>query len=114
MGDLLVLLASVHGGLAARTLAKLRVDAERLATAAEDSRGGGARSELSPDPALLAEAEQLREQKEAAIEAQEWERAAHLRDRERELRRQAREVVEHRFHDELLAEVRTRLRLPKV
>jgi ATP-dependent Clp protease ATP-binding subunit ClpA len=107
-GDLLVLLASVPEGLAARTLAALGVDAERLARAAEESRRSGARSAPPPDAALLEEAEALRAEKEAAIEAQEFARAANLRDRERELRRQAK-AVDERFHEEILAEVRAHL-----
>ena len=111
-GDLLVLLASVPDGLAARTLAALGVDVERLARAAEESRRGGARS--LPDPGLLEEAEEVCAEKEAAIEAQEFERAANLRDRERVLRRQASEAVDERLHEELLAEVRARLGISDV
>ncbi len=110
-GDLLVLLACVQDGLAARTLAALGVDAERLARAAEQSRRGGPRSKLAPGAALLAECEEIRAQKEAAIEAHEFERAANLRDRERELTRKAGEVVDDRSIDEPLGEARLRLGL---
>jgi hypothetical protein len=110
-GDLLVLLACVQDGLAARTLAALGVDAEQLARAAEQSRRAGARSKLALDAALLAECEDVRAQKEAAIEAHEFERAAKLRDHERELAREAGEVVDDRSIDELLGEARRRLGL---
>ncbi len=110
-GDLLVLLACVQDGLAARTLAALGVDAERLARAAEESRRGGSRSKLAPGAALLAECEEVRAQKEAAVDAHEFERAAKLRDREQELTRKAGEVVDERAIDELLGEVRRRLGL---
>ena len=46
---------------------------------------------LSPSDlrTLLAQSERVRVEKEAAIAAREFERAANLRDRERELRREA-------------------------
>ena len=110
-GDLLVLLASVKDGLAARTLAALGVDAEGLARAAEESRYGDTRSELHAHAALLEELDEVRVAKEAAIEAQELERARDLRDRERILARQADEVAVERSYEALLAAVRVRLGL---
>jgi len=110
-GDLLVLLACVQDGLAARTLAALGVDAERLARAAEKSRRGGTRSKLAPRATVRAECDEIRAEKEAAIEAHFFQRAARLRDRERELIRKAGEVVDEGPIDELLAEARRRLGL---
>jgi hypothetical protein len=111
-GDLLVLLASLREGVAARTLAKLGVDGVQLAAAAREARVSVAGSELAPDPPLLAEAEQVRDEKEAAIAAQDFERAANLRDQERRLRNEAGAIVERRRYDELLAAARTHLDLP--
>ena len=109
-GDLLVLLACLPGGLAARTLGALGVDADALAAAAEDARLAGERSALLPPAELVAEIERVRAEKEAAIEAQEFERAAQVRDRERELTKQARRTVAGP-EQEVLAAVRALLGL---
>jgi hypothetical protein len=111
-GDLLVLLGSLREGVAARTLAKLGVDGVQLAAAAREARASVAGSELAPDPTLLAEAEQVRDEKEAAIAAQDFERAANLRDQERRLRNEAGAIVERRRYVQLLAAARTHLDLP--
>jgi Clp amino terminal domain, pathogenicity island component len=109
-GDLLVLLSSVPEGIAARALAGLGVDVERLARAVEEARRDGARSALLPPAALLAECDKIRAEKEAAIAQQEFARATELRERERELLNQALTAAEER-QDQMLAEVRARLRL---
>ena len=112
-GDLLVLLASVPEGLVALTLAGLGIDAERLGGAVEESRRGGLRSPLLPVADLLADLDEARSEKEAAIKAQQFERAAEFRDRERELISQYRAVVEKGPQEEVLAEVRARLGLDR-
>ena len=109
-GDLLVLLASVPGGLAARTLGALGLDAKALARSAEDARGGDARSSLLPPAALLAECDAVRAERVTALSAQQGERAAELRRRELELLAEAHEPVE-RQQEELLMEVRASLGL---
>jgi hypothetical protein len=104
-GDLLVLLASVPDGLAARTLDLLGIDAEKLASAAVDARRDGADSALLPSPALASEIERIREKRNVAIA-----RADELRKRERELLEQALAGVEER-QAELLDDVRALLGL---
>ena len=115
-GDLLVVLASAQEGIAARALAELGIDAEQLAQAAERVRAGGPPADFAPDSALLAQSETVRVEKEAAIAAREYERAANRRDRERELRREAceaREVAEEHLCEQLATDVRARLGLSK-
>ena len=112
VGDLILLVASVPGGLAARALAGAGVDTATLAAADEAARRSGERSALLPDAELVAGAEEAREDKEAAIDAQEFERAAIcLRDRERALRQEAREAVDASRQEGVLAEVRAHLGL---
>lgn len=103
-----MLLASVPEGLAARALVALGIDAEALASAVADARRANRRSTLLPPLALLAECDEVRAEKEAAIEAQEFARAAELRERERELLKRALTAVEGR-QDESLTELRRRL-----
>ena len=79
-GDLLVLLASVPGGLAARALTALGVEARPLTAAVELARAGDKQTTIY---SLAAEIDRVRREKEAAVEAQEFVRAAELRDRER-------------------------------
>ncbi len=110
------MLASAQEGIAARALAELGIDAEQLVQAAERVRAGGLPSNFAPDLALLAQGETVRAEKEAAIAAREFERAANLRDRERELTRdarEAREVAEEHLCEQLVTDVRARLGLSK-
>ena len=109
-GDLLVLLASVPDGVAARALARLGVGVEALAREVEDARAERPRSALLPPAALLAQCDEVRTEKEAAIEEQEFARATELRERERELLNQALAAVEGR-QDRLLIELRNLLRM---
>ena len=109
-GDLLMLLLSVPEGLAARALAELGVGAERLARAVDAARRDEARSALLAPAALLEECDRLRREKEAAIDAQEFDRASELRERERELLNKALGEVEAQ-QGEVLAEARSRLGL---
>ena len=104
-GDLLVVLACIPGGLAARTLAAVGIDATALAGAGDEARRSDMRAALLPPPELAAEIEQLRAEERAAVQ-----RAADLRDRVRELTEQARQTVEQR-QEEVLDEVRGRLGL---
>jgi ATP-dependent Clp protease ATP-binding subunit ClpA len=104
-GDLLVALASIPAGLAARTLASVGVDAEALARAGAEARRSGARSGLLPPLELVDEIEKVRTEKNAAIQT-----AAGLRDRERELTEQTRKTVEQQ-QEQVLNEVRSRLGL---
>jgi ATP-dependent Clp protease ATP-binding subunit ClpA len=105
-GDLLVALASIPDGFAARILAALGIDAAALAHAAAE-----ARREPAPSAGSLgeldAELTRLQEQKLAKIEAKEFEAAAKLRDRERQLVSQ----LDDRF-DRALTELGARLGLP--
>ncbi len=63
-GDLLVMLASVPGGVASHALVSLGVDAEQLTQAAEKARRAEARSHLLPSHTLT-EAERLCAEKDA-------------------------------------------------
>ncbi len=105
-GDLLVLLACVPDGLAARTLTGLHVDVDSLQRAAEEARRKGTRSGLLPPAELVAEIERVRNEKEAKIEA-----AAERRDVERALENDARRHEQQQM-EATLAELRTRLGLP--
>ena len=104
-GDLLVALASIPEGLAARTLASLGVDATALARASDEARRSEKRSGLCPSPELVAELKKTHAEMEAAIQT-----AADLRNRERELTEQNRKIVEQR-QEEALNEIRGRLGL---
>lgn len=66
---------------------------------------------LAP-PALLAECEQIRAEKLAAIKAEQHAKAKELRDRERELLEEALAPIEAR-QEELLLALRTRLGITK-
>jgi hypothetical protein len=104
-GDLLVALACVADGLAARTLAGLDIDADSLERAAEEARREDARTSLLAPPELVAEIERVRGEQSARVQE-----AAELRDAERQLVNQAREHEQRRL-EETLAEVRRRLLL---
>jgi ATP-dependent Clp protease ATP-binding subunit ClpA len=86
-------------GVAARILLDFEVDAEKLRESVMAMLGGRAvvaesyKPESPPlAPEFLEELERVRDEKEKAMEAQEFDKAATLRDRERELRRAAREL----------------------
>lgn len=68
------------------------------------------RGRRSPPNALLAEYDEVRTQKKAAIAEQEFARAAELRERERDLKNQTLAAAEGR-QDRMLAEMRSRLGL---
>ena len=103
-GDLLLVLASVPEGIGQRSLAVLGIDRDALAQAIREARRGAGRSALLPPPDVLAECEQVRAERLAAIKARNYPHAAELRERERELLERALEPVEQRqeeFLDEL-------------
>ena len=109
-GDLLVMLACIADGLTARALARLDIDVDSLRRAAEDARKDELRPAFHPPAELLAEIERVRQEKEREVEAQQFEKAASLRDEERRLVSEASRHRERRL-DETLAEVRRRLGL---
>lgn len=78
LGDLLLVLASGQS-LVGKVLRDMDVDLVQLAGAIEQ-----ARREVEPDRAFE-EIEAARQAKEEAIEAQDWDRVAELRERERVL-----------------------------
>ena len=101
-GDLLILLASVAGGVAASALSSLGVAPDVLSQAVDEARRDGARSELLWPPELVARSDESR----AARERSEVERLAERRE-QTEL---ARRSVEQRRAD-LLQVLRKRLGL---
>jgi len=109
-GDLILLLAHVPDGLAANALAALGIDPETLTRALEEVRSSGARSRLLPPSALATECEKVRAEKAAAIQAHDFARAAELRERERDLLKQAFQGIEA-GQEKVLAKVRARLGL---
>ncbi len=109
-GDLLVLLASVPGGIGQSVLAALGIEAEALARAVDHARTGGGRSSLLAPAQLMAEWETIRAKRIAATKAQEYARATELREREDELCEKALEPVEQQQQD-FVAVMRARLGL---
>jgi ClpA/ClpB-like protein/UvrB/UvrC motif-containing protein len=94
-------LAREGQGVAMRILLDLDADAEKIHTRVVEMLPGAPRSEeveLHPD--LQAEVDRVSGEKRAAIEAQEFDRAASLRDRERTLVRLAREQNVEGFWEE--------------
>jgi len=100
----------VPDGLAANALAALGIDPETLTRALEEVRSSGARSRLLPPSALATECEKVRAEKAAAIQAHDFARAAELRERERDLLKQAFQGIEA-GQEKVLAKVRARLGL---
>jgi len=107
-GDLLLVLAAVPQGLSQRALAALGIDLDALVQAIEQARRGARRSALLPPPDVLAQREQVRAERLAAIKAQDVPQAAELRERERELLASALESVERR-QETLLVDLWERL-----
>jgi ATP-dependent Clp protease ATP-binding subunit ClpA len=105
-GDLLLVLAQAPDTLAAQTLRELGVNLDELMSKIE-----GVRAQASPAETQRAQRlQEVTRAKELAIEEQRFERAAQLRDQERELRQQAqaRTAVEH----EVLQQIRRQLGIP--
>jgi len=106
------LLASVPEGLVTNALAALGIDTERLARTLDEGRAGGPRPARHSTPEIRAEIEETRAEKDSAIEAREFERAANLRDHERRLTNKARDADGGRLQNgALLAKVRAHLGL---
>ena len=87
-GDLLVALAGAQGTLAARALVELGVDLDELWGRVETARRELRDERAAVEHKLIG----VRTDKEAAIEANDYPRAAQLRDRERELVEQLRRL----------------------
>jgi ATP-dependent Clp protease ATP-binding subunit ClpA len=106
VGDLLLALACAQETLAARALGELGVELDALWGTIERVRHqhSGAREEL------VRRIQEVCRAKEQAIEAQQFENAARLRDQERELREQARAHAAVR--PEVLQEIRRHLGIP--
>ena len=88
------------------------MDADTLARTVDEARAASGRSSLLPPPALLAECEEIRSEKLAAIKAEQHSRAQELRDREQDLLEEALRPIEAR-QEELLSALRTRLGIAK-
>jgi ATP-dependent Clp protease ATP-binding subunit ClpA len=85
-GDLLLVLTAAHETLAAQALARLGVDVDELWGQLERLRSEA----RSARETLGREIEQVRIEKERALESQQFDAAARYRDRERELTEQRR------------------------
>jgi ATP-dependent Clp protease ATP-binding subunit ClpA len=105
-GDLLVALACAQETLGGRALNELGVDPDALWTAIERIR----RERLETMNELERQTEDVRQAKERAIEANDYEEAARQRDMEREL--SARQRGGRIVGPEVLEQIRRRLGLP--
>jgi ATP-dependent Clp protease ATP-binding subunit ClpA len=105
-GDLLLALAHAPDTLAAHALREIGVDLDGLPGVIQHIRAEA----LPAEDELAQRLTEVTRAKEQAIEAQEFERAAPLRDQERELRQQAnaRTTLQH----ETLQQIRRQLGLP--
>ncbi len=111
-GDLLVLLASIPDGLVVTALTTLDIDADKLTSAVDQARREDPRSSLTTRAKLASEIERVRQQKEAKIQTEEFQAAAQLRDRERELTNQA-HAMKQQEAENILTQLRRRLGLPE-
>jgi hypothetical protein len=116
-GDLLLALACAPEMLPAQALSELGVDLDALWGTIEHARAQAtqAREQTSDARRRLAEEiHELRVAKEHAIEAQQFERAAGLRDQERQLtEEQAHADKPTQHEDTVLQEIRRRLGIPQ-
>ncbi len=113
-GDLLLALACASDTLAGRALGDLEVDLDTLWGTIERAREQVTDARVRATRAreqLSRQVKEVRRAKQEAIEAQEFERAAGLRDQERELveRAHARQTAD----PELLREISRRLGIPR-
>jgi ATP-dependent Clp protease ATP-binding subunit ClpA len=106
-GDLLLALASAPDTRAAAALRALGMDVDALAKAIEDIRGQGVPSAADLGRRL----ERARDERLRAVEAQDYEIAAELRDEERELQRALADAALTR---ETMTQIRVRLGLKPV
>jgi ATP-dependent Clp protease ATP-binding subunit ClpA len=105
-GDLLLVLASARRTLAAQALAELGVDLDALWGTLERIRN----QQANERGALAAKLITVRAQKARALESQQFEEAARLRDEERELLEQVRGRAS--LDPDAMREIRHRLGLP--
>ena len=105
-GDLLLALACAPGTLVERVLRELGVDLDELWGRIETAR----RERLAERAALERDIAEVRKAKDAAVESQEFARAAELRDSERVLRERLREPPA--VHADALVLIRRRLGIP--
>jgi ATP-dependent Clp protease ATP-binding subunit ClpA len=102
------------GGVAMRILLDLDVDAEKIRNEIVNALAAPAEPIAPLAPDLVAEIERVRTEKEAALEAQEFEKAASLRTRERNLLRLGRNGDVEGFWEEARRPLPARdLRLPR-
>lgn len=106
-GDLLLALACVQDGLTGRAVSALGVDQDVLWGTIEQLRSQGSSAQQEGQRQI----EAVRQAKEQAIEAKQFDSAAQLRDQERALREHARAESEVRI-DEALDSIRRRLGIP--
>ncbi len=116
-GDLLLALACAPNMLPAQALSELGVDLDALWGTLEHARAQAAQAREQTRrerQQLNDQIRELRVAKEQAIEAQQFERAAGLRDQERQLtEQQARADQASAPEDEVLQEIRRRLGIPQ-
>lgn len=105
-GDLLLLLASVPGGVVSQALSSLDLDAPALAHALDEARRGGARSKL-----LWSSGNDKHDVDAAREPATELEKLAERRDEQLNQFAAERIALDQR-RDELLDELRSHLQLP--
>lgn len=105
-GDLLLALACAPETTAAGALHELGVDLDALWGTIERVRGHGTRSQEE----LARRIQEVRHAKEQAIEAQDFGKAARLRDQERELEQQAR--ADRAAEPDMLDTIRQHLGIP--
>ncbi|HEX5191729.1 MAG TPA: Clp protease N-terminal domain-containing protein [Solirubrobacteraceae bacterium] len=113
VGDLLLVLACAQGTVAAGALEQLGIDLDALWGTIERVRAQTTRAEAQAREQLDEQIDAARIAKEEAIEAQQFDRAADLRDQERRLTEQqvrARQGIA----PEVLAEIRRRLGIPDI
>jgi hypothetical protein len=111
IGDLLLMLACAHDALPARALDELGVGLGALCDTLERVRAQSLPAQAQAREHLAEQITAARARMEQAIVEQEFERAADLRDRWRQLTKQqahARQI----FASEVLGEIRPRLGIP--
>ncbi len=102
------MLGSIRGGVVAELLSLLEVDVNRLVEAVERARAREERSELLRPAEVEARIREVWAQKEAALEAKQFERAAGPRAEERRVTNEWNRIKPKRL-SRVLEEVRARL-----
>ncbi len=111
IGDLLLVLACAHDALPARALDELGVDLDALCDTLEHVRAQSLPAQAQAREHLAEMITAARARMEQAIVEQEFERAADLRDRWRQLTKQQAHARQS-FASEVLREIRPRLGIP--